>query len=109
MTAATCIRRGLPAPDAGHDRVMVDLSRLALERLGDRVPAPDRTVVERMLRWFDRSSLWLATAEGTGEDLVVILANEAERFRVPLAQLRALHAGMDRGERVDWDSLERVR
>lgn len=86
-----------------------DLSAIALQRLGARVPAADRAVVERMLRYFDRSSLWLATAEGAGEDLVLILANEAERFRLPLGHLRDLHAGLQRGERIDWGTIERVR
>lgn len=88
---------------------MADLSELALQRLGERVPSTDRDAVRRMLRYFDRSSLWLATAEGAGEDLVLVLANEAERFRLPLSQLRSLHDGMAAGRAVDWSSLQRLR
>ncbi len=88
---------------------MADLSTVALQRLGERVPAEDRETVRRMLRYFDRSSLWLVTAEGAGEDLVLILANEAERFRLPLTQLRELFAGLRRGQAVDWASLQRLR
>ncbi len=80
-----------------------------MAQLGDRIAPGDRDILERMLRYFDRSSLWLARAEGSGEDLVLYLANEAERFRLPLATLRALYQGMKQGRAVDWDNLERIR
>lgn len=62
-----------------------------------------------MVQYFDRSSLWLAAIEGQGADAVLIFANEAERFRLPLAQVLALAAQLAAGQPLDWNVIERLR
>ncbi|MHC5067767.1 MAG: hypothetical protein ACYTF0_04175 [Planctomycetota bacterium] len=84
----------------------MDASQRAVDLLGDRLPEADRPMLQRMLTYFDRSSLWLAKIEGDGDDLVLYLANEAERFRVDVVELRAIYADLLRGQRLDWSTWQ---
>jgi hypothetical protein len=74
------------------------IARAFVERLDGRLDA-------------DGSSLWPVSwaEEGDERELVIYLANEAERFRLPWSTLEQLFAGMRAGQSVDWDRLERVR
>lgn len=82
----------------------------ALRRLAEEgVDRDDLVMLRHMLTYFDRNSLWPARWEGSGGTLVFELANDSERFRLPLAQMRELYAGIRSGRPVDWARLERVR
>jgi hypothetical protein len=87
------------------------IARAFVERLDGRLDADGTKLLLTMLTWFDRSSLWPVSwaEEGDERELVIYLANEAERFRLPWSTLEQLFAGMRAGQSVDWDRLERVR
>ncbi len=81
-----------------------------IERLQASLPdAADQGVLEGMLRYLDRSSLWPSRVDGEGPEMVICFANEAERFRVPFAVLRRAWEDMRQGRRLDWSTWEALR
>ncbi|TVR47026.1 MAG: hypothetical protein EA402_02040 [Planctomycetota bacterium] len=64
-----------------------------------------------MCRYFARSNLWPSRwcrIEATGE-LIIYLANEAERFELTMSEMRTLYEGLQQGQAVDWAKLKRLR
>ena len=63
----------------------------------------------RMATYLDRSSLKIVWDDGgRGDALTIHVSDDAVRYALTVAELRALWLGMKAGTPVDWSTLRRV-
>jgi len=65
--------------------------------------------LSRMATYLDRSSLKIVWDDGApGDALTIHVSDDAIRYALTIAELRALWNGMKAGRPVDWSSLRLV-
>jgi hypothetical protein len=66
-------------------------------------------ILRRMATYFDRASLKIVWDDGApGSALVLHLSDDAVRYRLSIAEMRALWEGMRQGHSVDWLNLPQI-
>jgi len=80
-----------------------------LSRPAHGLDADAITALTRMASYLDRCSLKIVWDDGTpGDTLTLHVSDDAIRYAVTVAELRALWAGMRAGRPVDWGTLRLV-
>lgn len=87
------------------------MNRFAADRIVARaaLAEDDAQLLRRMADWLDRNSLRIVWDNGcVGEALELHVSDDAVRYALTLAELRALLATMRCGQAVDWSRLRSV-
>ena len=83
--------------------------RRILARPGHGLDAEAAEALARMATYLDRSSLKIVWDDGgAGDALTIHVSDDAVRYALTVAELRALWAGMKAGRPVDWSTLREI-
>lgn len=88
---------------------MDTVSQAAFDRLTPMLAEADRPVLALLLPYFNKNSLLLAGNTGSGDELVCDFANDCERLRLSIGELRAAYAALRSGQRLDWSVYTQVK
>lgn len=83
--------------------------RRILARPGHGLDQAAAEALTRMAAYLDRNSLKIVWDDGApGDALTIHVSDDAVRYALTIADLRALWTGMRAGRPVDWSALRQV-